>query len=135
MAGHLAGETSALDNAPGRAREQARVTRFGAILVPPPAPSSARAEPAEARAKERATLATYALLNAIAELTGLTPLLAPGTVRRALRDAGVDPTYATVDDILRALPSLTARMRAFQSEGEARARAQRIESLLMSWPR
>jgi hypothetical protein len=78
---------------------------------------------------------TDELFWAVVDLTGLTPLLAPGTVRRALRDVGITPTEATAVDMLRALPCLKARLAAFLSEEEVARHAQRIESFLRSRPR
>ncbi|MFO7180672.1 MAG: hypothetical protein DIU78_018370 [Pseudomonadota bacterium] len=72
------------------------------------------------------------LVQAVVELTGLTPMLGPGTVRRALRDSGVDPAKATEEDMLRALPRLFARLTAFQTEAVALANTERIESFLRS---
>jgi hypothetical protein len=70
------------------------------------------------------------LVTMVAEMTGLTAMLAPGTVRRSLRDVGLDPTRVTARDMIRALPQMQARLCAFHSEHEAHERMRRIESFL-----
>ena len=60
------------------------------------------------------------LVTVVAEMTGLTSMLAPGTVRRSLRDVGIDPYNVTARDMMRALPQMQARLCAFQAESEVR---------------
>ena len=62
-------------------------------------------------------------------LAGLSPLLGPGTMRRALKDVGAAPETATVEHYLRCIPKLEARLRSFYSEGEAQARAKKLYGL------
>lgn len=49
----------------------------------------------------------------LCRMSGLSQLLAPGVLRRALSDCGVTPDLATPRDLLKALPKLEARMRAY----------------------
>lgn len=65
----------------------------------------------------------------VLRLCGLSVLLAPGLLRRALADvgAGMPPTPG---DLARALPKLETRMLAYLPRGEARERSQRIRKLL-----
>ncbi|WP_394823241.1 hypothetical protein [Pendulispora albinea] len=69
------------------------------------------------------------LFRRVLALCGLSPLLGPGTLRRALKDVGADPETATIDDYYRAIPRLEARLRAFLSESEAAQRARTIALL------
>ena len=69
------------------------------------------------------------LLCELVRLSGLSSLLAPGVLRRALADVGAsDPP--TPADFLRALPKLEGRMRAYLTEDEVRERTFRIRKLL-----
>jgi hypothetical protein len=67
----------------------------------------------------------------IVQLCGLSKLLAPGLLRRALADvgAGTPPTPA---DALRALPMIETRMRAYLPANEVRERSFRMRQLLAS---
>ncbi|HWL86207.1 MAG TPA: hypothetical protein VNO21_10415 [Polyangiaceae bacterium] len=69
------------------------------------------------------------LFQKVLALCGLSPLLGPGTLRRALKDVGADPETATIDDYCHAIPRLEARLRAFLSESEAAQRARTIQLL------
>jgi hypothetical protein len=69
------------------------------------------------------------LFERVIDLCALSPLLGPGTVRRALRDVGADPATATIDDYYRAVPRLEARLRCFLPEEEAIQRARAILQL------
>ena len=66
-------------------------------------------------------------------LCGLSKMLAPGLLRRALVDvqASNPPTPA---DILRALPMLETRMRAYLPPHEVRERGARMRTLLTAGP-
>lgn len=66
------------------------------------------------------------LFERVIAVCDLSPLLGPGTLRRALRDVGADPATATVDDYCRAIPRLEARLRSFLPEAEAAQRARSI---------
>jgi hypothetical protein len=66
------------------------------------------------------------LFERVIDLCALSPLLGPGTVRRALRDVGADPATATIDDYYRAVPRLEARLRCFLPEEEAIQRARAV---------
>lgn len=65
-------------------------------------------------------------------MCGISTVLAPGLVRRALADGKVDVDSATVADYKKALPRLLARMRAYMPEEEAQAHARRIAGWLAS---
>jgi hypothetical protein len=72
---------------------------------------------------------SQSLFESVLALCALSPLLGPGTLRRALRDVGADPSSATVDDYCRAVPRLEARLRSFMPEAEAAERARRLVRL------
>lgn len=76
-----------------------------------------------------ARLAHQRLFEQVIALCDISPLLGPGTVRRALKDVGADPATATIDDYCRAVPRLQARLRCFVSEEEALRRARNILQL------
>ena len=65
----------------------------------------------------------------IVKLCGLSSLLAPGLLRRALADVGAK-TPPTAQDFLLALPKLETRMRAYLPKGEVLERSGRMRSLL-----
>jgi len=65
----------------------------------------------------------------ILRLCGLSALLGPGLLRRALADAGAS-TPPTAKDILRALPKLESRMLAYLPADEVRDRSARMRRLL-----
>lgn len=85
---------------------------------------------------------TQRLFERVVTLCALSPLIGPGTVRRALRDVGADPATATLDDYCRSIPRLEARLRCFLSEEEAAQRARSIlqlraaqaEEVSQEWP-
>lgn len=72
------------------------------------------------------------LFDKIVELCGVSAVLAPGLVRRALVDGKVTVEDATAADYRAALPRLLARLRAYMTEDEAQRRARRISGLLQS---
>ncbi len=63
-------------------------------------------------------------------LSGLSPLLAPGVLRRALSDCGVAHESATPRDYMKALPKLEARMRAYLQPDDVEQRLLAIRRLL-----
>jgi len=63
------------------------------------------------------------------ELCGLSPLLAPGLLRRALADVGA-ATPPSADDLLRALPQIECRMRAYLPPLEVRQRSACMRAIL-----
>jgi hypothetical protein len=65
----------------------------------------------------------------ILELCGLSRLLAPGLLRRALADVDA-ATPPTASDLLRALPQIECRMRAYLPALEVRQRSARMRALL-----
>jgi hypothetical protein len=72
------------------------------------------------------------LFRKVIALTGLTGLIAPGMIRRALKDVGADPVSAGAGDYLRALHKVEVRLRAYYSDDEARQRVEGIRALLES---
>jgi hypothetical protein len=66
-------------------------------------------------------------------LCGLSKMLAPGLLRRALADvqAGTPPTP---EDVLRALPMIETRMRAYLPPNEVRERSAQMRKLLAAGP-
>lgn len=65
----------------------------------------------------------------ILRLCGLSALLGPGLLRRALADAGA-ASPPTPSDYLRALPALETRMLAYLPRQEARERSASMRHLL-----
>lgn len=70
------------------------------------------------------------LFEKIVALCGVSAVLAPGLVRRALLDGKVKIDDATTADYRAALPRLLARLRAYMPEEEAQRRSRRIGALL-----
>lgn len=65
----------------------------------------------------------------IVRLCGLSALLAPGLLRRALSDVGAaDPP--TPDDLVRALPMIEMRMRAYLPRDEVQVRSASMRRFL-----
>lgn len=71
------------------------------------------------------------LFRQISSASGLSPILAPGTLRRALRDVDADPATATPSDYYRALPALGLRLRVYLPEREAETRIEKIRRILL----
>ena len=69
------------------------------------------------------------LESEILQLCGLSALLGPGLLRRALADAGAS-SPPTAKDLLNALPKLESRMRAYLPPDEVRERTARMRKLL-----
>lgn len=65
----------------------------------------------------------------ILELCGLSRLLGPGLLRRALADVAA-ATPPTPEDLLRALPQLECRMRAYLPPLEVRQRSAVMRAIL-----
>lgn len=72
---------------------------------------------------------TGGLEQQMLELCGLSRLLAPGLLRRALADVGA-ATPPSAEDLLRALPQLECRMRAYLPPLEVRQRSAAMRALL-----
>ena len=70
------------------------------------------------------------LFEKVVELCGVSAVLAPGLVRRALLDGKVAVPDATAADYRAALPRLVARLRAYLPEDEAQRRSRRISTML-----
>jgi len=68
----------------------------------------------------------------IIQLCGLSKMLAPGLLRRALADVNA-ANPPTPDDVLRALPMIETRMRAYLPPPEVRERSFQMRRLLESW--
>lgn len=69
------------------------------------------------------------LENEILRLCGLSALLGPGLLRRALADAGAN-SPPTAKDLLNALPKLESRMLAYLPATEVRERSAKMRKLL-----
>ena len=76
---------------------------------------------------------TSDLEREICRLCGLSSLLAPGLLRRALADVGA-ATPPTPEDLLRALPKLEARMAAYLPRNEVRERSAWMRRILRGTP-
>lgn len=77
--------------------------------------------------------ATSDLERELIRLCGLSTLLAPGLLRRALADVGAG-TPPSAEDLLRALPKLEARMAAYLPRNEVRERSARMRKILRGTP-
>ena len=71
------------------------------------------------------------LLAKVLRLTGLSPLLAHGLVRRALEGVGVDVQTAERSDYLRAIPQIRRRLALYLPRDEVEKRCVSIEKALM----
>ncbi|AKF08481.1 hypothetical protein [Sandaracinus amylolyticus] len=71
-----------------------------------------------------------ALFDKVVAASGVSAVLAPGLVKRALLDGKVQIEAATAADYRAALPRILARMRAYMPEEEAQRRARRIGAML-----
>jgi hypothetical protein len=72
------------------------------------------------------------LFDKIVELSGLSIIIGPGTVRRALADAGYDVAAATADCYRSILNRLEARLRAYLSARDVERRIRSITEFLAS---
>lgn len=78
---------------------------------------------------------SHQLFKRISTMTGLSPLLAPGTVRRSLASVGVtDPESASPADYLRALPQIARRLKVYLPATEAVERIQAIQEMVEAQP-
>lgn len=95
----------------------APVSHAAPPVVPPPAPApSVGALPG-------------ALFEALVARCGLSPVIAPSTMTRACRKAGVDPQMLTPASLTRALPSIRDMLHIFLDAQEAERRIQSIQAL------
>jgi hypothetical protein len=76
------------------------------------------------------TLTGADLFAKVLSMTGLSEVLGPGILRRALADEGVTPEHAEPEHYQRALPRLEARMRAYMAPEVAQRHARRIAGFL-----
>jgi hypothetical protein len=70
------------------------------------------------------------LFEHILRLTALSPVVGKGTLRRTLKDIGVQPEQATPDDFRKSLGRLEARLLAYVSASEAEQRIASIQQFL-----
>jgi hypothetical protein len=70
------------------------------------------------------------LFNKVTGMLGLAMILAPGTLKRALKAAGADWETAQRDDYLRMLANLEARLQSYMDPAEAKRRVEAIGKLL-----
>ena len=66
------------------------------------------------------------LFDEVVRLTGVSPVLAPGMVKRSLADGGVSVDAARPQDYEAALPRLRARLKAYLPPEDAETRTQAI---------
>lgn len=71
-----------------------------------------------------------ALFDSVVRLCGISTVLAPGIVRRALLDEKIRPEDAEPRDYEAALPRLAARLTAYLSPEDADKQVKRIAALL-----
>jgi hypothetical protein len=69
---------------------------------------------------------------ALASRLGISVLLAPGLIARALADAGARSDDASSEDLLRSLPHLRRRLSAYLSPEEADARVATVRAFVLS---
>ena len=72
------------------------------------------------------------LYRSVVQLCGLSELIGPGTVQRALRRNNVDQKDASPQDYLKVLPELEARIATYRGATAAKQAAQDIARLLES---
>jgi hypothetical protein len=72
------------------------------------------------------------LYRNVVQLCGLSELIGPGAVQRALRRISVDQRDASPQDYLKVLPELEARIAAYRGPAAAQLAAQEIARLLES---
>lgn len=70
------------------------------------------------------------IFQGVTRRCGLAAMFAPGTVRRALQQAGIDPKVATVDDYFSILATLMVRLGTYLGENEAKERIREIRLYL-----
>ncbi len=70
------------------------------------------------------------LFKRVGALTGLSRLMSPGTVRRALEHVGARADQASVEDYRRAVPTLRRRLAIYLTEEEVERRMTLILSYL-----
>jgi DNA-binding response OmpR family regulator len=74
------------------------------------------------------------LFDAVVARSGLSPVIAPSTMTRACRKAGVEPQMLTPASLARALPSIRDMLHIFLDAQEAERRIQSIQALAQSGP-
>jgi DNA-binding response OmpR family regulator len=94
-------------------------------------PSSRRfcAAPPSSRAPSRSASAPGALLDRVVAASGLSELLARGSIERACRVAGVDAATMTPDDLKKVLPHIQRTLGLFLKRSEADERVEAIALL------
>lgn len=70
------------------------------------------------------------LFTRVVNASGLSSIIAPGMVRRALNDVGSNPRTARASTYLRALPAIEARLKAFFPPHEIAETSHRIKAIL-----
>ena len=70
------------------------------------------------------------LFNQVVRLCGLSSLLGPGTVRRALKEVGATEATATAEQYRKSLSQLEARIAIYRGTEEAAEAIKRIKSYL-----
>jgi hypothetical protein len=81
---------------------------------------------------EACSVGAEELFDRVVELSGLSRIIGPGTVRRALLDAGLEPSFATAEGYRSIASRLDARLRAYLSAREAQQRMRSIQEFLAS---
>jgi hypothetical protein len=72
----------------------------------------------------------HELFNEVVRLCGLSSLLGPGTVRRALKEVGATQATATVEHYKKALDQLEARIAIYRGSADAADAVKRIKEHL-----
>ena len=72
------------------------------------------------------------LYRSVVQLCGLSELIGPGAVQRALKRINVDQKVASAQDYLQVLPELEARIAAYRGATAAHQAAQEIARFLQS---
>lgn len=70
------------------------------------------------------------LFQEVVEALGLSMIIGPGVVRRALSDSGCDPKSATTKHYREALGRIETRLHSYMSPADAAARITKIKALL-----
>jgi hypothetical protein len=70
------------------------------------------------------------LFKEIVEALGLSMIIGPGVVRRALADVGADPKSATPSDYRESLPKMEARLASYMTPAESTQRIAKVRAIL-----
>jgi len=77
---------------------------------------------------------TEVLFEKVVEKIGLSMIIGPGIVRRALAAVGADAKFATPINYVHCLGALEQRLAAYMDPATVSARVNEVRTLLQAWP-